>query len=121
MILLIADRDRLGHRQQSENRRTSSPSKKHQTGLMLLRPSWFFRSTIATNRLVTLWRERHSLRRLCCYYRPAGARQPDRELAQLADPAVDLDRAAVLLGDDVPADRETEACPFARRLGREER
>ena len=49
------------------------------------------------------------------------ARQADRKLGEFADPAVDGDRAAVLLGDDVPADRETKPRPFAGGLGREER
>ena len=35
--------------------------------------------------------------------------------------AVDLDRAAMLLGDDVVADREAEPGALAGRLGREER
>src|SRR5437763_15904625 len=50
-----------------------------------------------------------------------GARQADRELGELADPAVDLDRAAVLLRDDVPADRQAEPGAFAGRLCCEER
>src|ERR1700750_1335203 len=49
------------------------------------------------------------------------ARQAHRQLSVFADPAVDLDRAAVLLGDDVPADRETEPGAFAGWLGGEER
>src|SRR5580700_7769990 len=49
------------------------------------------------------------------------ARQVDREFGELADSAVDLDRAAMLLGDDVPADRQTEAGALAGRLGGEER
>src|SRR5271156_3507381 len=57
---------------------------------------------------------------LCCWRR-VHARQADRELGELADPAVDRDRAAVLLGDDVPADRQPEAGAFAGRLGGEER
>src|SRR5207302_3686697 len=45
----------------------------------------------------------------------------DGELGVLADPAVDLDRAAVLLGHDVVADRQTKPGAFAGRLRREER
>src|SRR3984893_8290021 len=48
------------------------------------------------------------------------ARQADREFGEIADPAVDLDTAAVLLGDDVVADRKPEAGPLAGRLGRKE-
>src|SRR5262245_64270001 len=50
---------------------------------------------------------------------PAG--QSDGELRVLADPAVDLDRAAVLLGHDVIANRETKPGSFAGRLRGEER
>src|SRR5207245_9370691 len=54
---------------------------------------------------------------------PEGARQ-DREVdlegGSLAGSAGDRDRAAVLL-DDPLAQREPEARPLARRLGREER
>src|SRR5690349_17866249 len=60
-----------------------------------------------------------SCRGLC--WRRMQARQADCEFGELADPAVDGDRAAVLLGDDVPADREAEARPLAGRLGGEER
>jgi hypothetical protein len=49
------------------------------------------------------------------------ARQAYGELGDLADPAIDLNRAAVLLGHDVVADREAEAGPLAGRLGRKER
>src|SRR6266481_2298903 len=52
--------------------------------------------------------------------RPPHPRQADRELGELAKRAVDLDRAAMLLGDDVVADRQAEAGSFAGRLGREE-
>src|SRR5205085_898335 len=55
---------------------------------------------------------------ICCG-RPL-ARQTYREFGERAGFAVDLDRAAMLLGDDVVADRQTESCPFAGRLGREE-
>src|SRR6516165_5320415 len=48
------------------------------------------------------------------------ARQAYRELGEFAGFAVDLDRAAVLLRDDVPADREAETRPFSGWLGREE-
>src|ERR1700751_2149550 len=48
-------------------------------------------------------------------------RQGGREVGEFAGLAVDLDRAAMLLRDDVPADREPEPRPFAGRLGREER
>jgi hypothetical protein len=49
------------------------------------------------------------------------ARQSDREFGELAGAARDLDRAAVLLRDDVPAaDREPETRPFAGRLGRKD-
>src|SRR6266436_2198236 len=53
--------------------------------------------------------------------RPPHPRQADGELGELAERAVDLDRAAVLLGDDVIADRQTQAGSLAGRLGREER
>src|ERR1700693_5311499 len=43
------------------------------------------------------------------------------ERLTLTDPAVDLDRAAVLLGHDVVADREAEAGALAGRLGGKER
>jgi hypothetical protein len=49
------------------------------------------------------------------------ARQADREFGELAGRTVDHDRAAMLLSDDVPADRQTETSAFAARLGREER
>src|SRR6266851_242590 len=49
-----------------------------------------------------------------------AARQADREFGELTDPAVDLDRAAMLLGDDIPADREAEPGAFAGGLGRNE-
>ena len=50
---------------------------------------------------------------------PAG--QSDGELCVLADTAIALDRAAMLLGHDVVADRESEAGPFPGWLGGEER
>src|SRR5215813_12461864 len=49
---------------------------------------------------------------------PAG--QSDGELRVLADPAIDLYCAAMLLGHDVVADREAKASSFAGRLGCEE-
>src|SRR5438105_2554103 len=51
----------------------------------------------------------------------AGARQADRELGELADPAVDRDCAAMPLSDDVVADREPKPGALASRLGGEER
>jgi len=48
-------------------------------------------------------------------------RQADREFGECASLAVDRDRAAMLLGDDVVADRETEAGALSRRFCREER
>src|SRR5215469_13419253 len=53
--------------------------------------------------------------------RSVPARQSNRELRILADPTIDLDRAAMLLGYDVIADRKPEARPLAGRLGGEER
>ena len=47
--------------------------------------------------------------------------QSNRELSEIADLAIDGDRAAMLLGHDVVADREAEAGAFPGRLGREER
>ena len=55
----------------------------------------------------------------CCA--PARARQADGEFGELADFAVDRDRAAMLLRDDVVADRQAEPGALAGRLGREER
>jgi hypothetical protein len=52
---------------------------------------------------------------------PDGPRQAYRELGELADPAIDGDRPAMLLRHDVVADREAEAGALAGRLGREER
>jgi hypothetical protein len=49
------------------------------------------------------------------------ARQPDSELAKLANRALDRKAAAVLLRHDVVADRETKAGSFASWLGGEER
>src|SRR6516162_11645376 len=78
------------------------------------------RKTLGQCRTKTVWLKQSS-RGLCCQDRPRGARQADRELGELALPAVDRDRAAVLLGDNVPADRQAEPGPFAGRFGREER
>src|SRR5215831_18733005 len=49
-----------------------------------------------------------------------ASRQPHRELGEVADLAIDGDRAAVLLGYDLVAYRQAEPCTFAGRLGREE-
>jgi hypothetical protein len=49
------------------------------------------------------------------------AGQADREFCKFADSAVDGNRAAVLLGDDVVADRKPEPGAFAGGLGGEER
>src|SRR6202040_1432546 len=54
-------------------------------------------------------------------WRRAHARQADGEFGELPDTAVDRDRATVLLGDDVPADRQAEPRPLAGRFGGEER
>src|SRR5215471_5475049 len=56
-----------------------------------------------------------------CHCGLPGTRQADRELGELAEHTVDLDRSSMLLGDDVVADREPETRPFSSRLGREER
>src|SRR5215469_10875789 len=62
----------------------------------------------------------HSRRRLCdC--RAEGARQSNGEFGELADLAVDTDRATMLSGHDVVADGKAEARTFAGRLGGEER
>jgi hypothetical protein len=47
----------------------------------------------------------------------AHAWQADRELGEFAEPAVYGDRSAMLLGDDVPADRQAAPGAFAGRLG----
>src|SRR6516162_11334972 len=52
---------------------------------------------------------------------PAPARQPHRELGEVADFAIDHDGAAVLLRYDLVADRQPKAGTLAGRLGREER
>jgi hypothetical protein len=49
-----------------------------------------------------------------------ASRQPHRELGEVAYLAVDRDRAAVLLGDDLVADRQAKSGTFAGRLGRKE-
>src|SRR5215472_4993645 len=56
-----------------------------------------------------------------CHCRLVSTGQSNGELSELTDPAIDSDRAAMLLGHDVIADREAEASAFTRRLGREER
>src|SRR5690348_18428367 len=58
--------------------------------------------------------------RSCCGPRHGLARQSNRELGELADLAIDLYRAAVLLGYNVVADREPQTSAFPGRLGREE-
>ena len=50
-----------------------------------------------------------------------SAGQSNGEFSEIADPAIHSDRAAMLLGHDVVADREAEAGSFAGRLRREER
>src|SRR5438067_1980101 len=49
------------------------------------------------------------------------AGQADGKLGERAGFALDPDRAAMLLGDDVVADRQSEPGAFAGRLGREKR
>ena len=48
-------------------------------------------------------------------------RQSNGEFCELADPAIDTDRPAVLLRNDVVADRKAKPRAFASRFGREER
>src|SRR6516164_3062834 len=50
----------------------------------------------------------------------SASRQPHRELGEVADLAVDRDRAAVLLGYDLVANRQPKPGALASRLGREE-
>ena len=50
-----------------------------------------------------------------------ATRQPNREFGELADPTINGDRTAMLLCDDVVADRQTEAGTLTGRLRREER
>src|SRR5689334_25071054 len=50
-----------------------------------------------------------------------GAGQANRELGEFAEGTVDPDRTAMLLGDDIVADRQAETGAFAGWLGREER
>ena len=47
--------------------------------------------------------------------------QSNRELSEIADLAIDGDRAAMLLGHDVVADRQAETGSLAGRLRGEER
>jgi hypothetical protein len=49
-----------------------------------------------------------------------SARQSNGELREIADLAVDRNRAAMLLGHDVVADRQAKAGPLADRLGGDE-
>ncbi len=51
----------------------------------------------------------------------AVARQNDPEFGEFAGPGVDVDGAAVLLDDDIVAERKAKAGALARRLGGEER
>src|SRR6516162_10976054 len=50
-----------------------------------------------------------------------ASRQPDRELGEVTDFAVDRDRAPVPLGYDLVAYRQAKPRALTRRLGREER
>src|SRR5262249_41997592 len=50
--------------------------------------------------------------------RLSGTRQADRGFSELADLAIDFDRPAMLLGDDVPGGRQAEPSAFAGRFGR---
>src|SRR5215472_4089671 len=56
-----------------------------------------------------------------CHCGLPGTRQADREFGEFAGFAVDCNRAAVLLRDDIIADREPEPGALAGRLGRKER
>ena len=51
----------------------------------------------------------------------SDARQDNPDFGELAGLRLDLDRAAMLLDDDVVADREAKPGTFSGRLGREER
>ena len=51
----------------------------------------------------------------------SASRQPHRELGEVTDFAIDRDGAAVLLGYDLVADRQSKPGALAGRLGREER
>src|SRR5215472_8280608 len=53
-------------------------------------------------------------------HRMSASRQPHRELGEVTDFAIDRDGAAVLLGDDLVADRQPKPGALAGRLGREE-
>ena len=48
-------------------------------------------------------------------------RQTNGEFGELADPTIDLDGPAVLLGHDVVADRKPKSGPLSCGLGGEER
>ncbi len=50
-----------------------------------------------------------------------ASRQPHRELGEIADFAIDRDRATVLLSYDLVAYRQAKSRTFAGRLGCEER
>jgi hypothetical protein len=50
----------------------------------------------------------------------SASRQPHRELGEVADLAVDRDRAAVLLRYNLVAYRQAKSCPFDSRFGCEE-
>ena len=55
-----------------------------------------------------------------CHCRPVSARQSNGELGKLAELAGDSNRAAMLLGNDVVADREAKTGALAGRFRREE-
>jgi len=52
-------------------------------------------------------------------HRMSASRQPHRELGEVTDFAVDRDSAAVLLGYDLVADRQSKPGALSGRLGRE--
>src|SRR5262245_8541227 len=70
-----------------------------------------------------------AVNRVCGYFRASfrfrerspAARKNDAEFGELSGPGVDLDRSAVLLYDDVVAERKPEPRPFTGRLGGEKR
>src|SRR6516164_8487477 len=51
----------------------------------------------------------------------SASRQPQCELGEVTEFAIDRDGAAVLLGYDLVADRQSKSGALAGRLGREER